>query len=281
MIYVFLSVLASTLILAIFRLMTSVGANTRHTITVSYLVASLTGFTQFSTESINSSAPWFWPAAAEGAIFYLVFRLMAKTTQVNGIAVASIATKMSVVIPVCIGIVVLNESANAIKLAGVFAGICAVFLSAGGSVQVNQWKWPALVFLGTGAIDASFKLFQELGLSEQEFPLFITTIFSFAFVVGLVHHFVCADRRLNSASVFSGIALGLTNFGTVFFILKALAQPQWESSVIFPINNFGVVALSTVTAVVLFNEKLSSGGWAGLGLAVAAIGLLYLGAKPL
>jgi len=184
---------------------------------------------------------------------------------------------MSVVIPICIGVLFLQESVNALKLLGIAAGIAAVFLSAGNSVKVSDWKWPVLVFLGSGVIDASFKLFQVWGVTEAKFPELITTIFSFAFLTGVIHHTISTDRSVNSKSVIGGIALGVTNLGSIFFILKALAQPNWESSVIYPINNFGAVVASTLVALLLFGEKLSPRGVVGVLLAVASIGLLFFG----
>ncbi|MFT5113400.1 MAG: drug/metabolite transporter (DMT)-like permease [Parasphingorhabdus sp.] len=277
MIYLLLSILASTGVLVIFRWLGSHNANTRHAITLSYLVAALFGFIFFDSDLEVVFANWFWFAAIEGGAFYFVFRLMAKTTQVNGIAVASIATKMSVVIPVCIGIFFLNESAGIVKILGIAAGIFAVVLSAGSFLQVKQSIWPILVFLGSGLIDASFKLFQIWGVSESQFPAFLTTVFSFAFVVGLIHHLTCKDRKIRLPSLFGATMLGLINFATVYFLLKALAQPSWESSLIYPMNNFGVVVLSTLVAVVIFREKLNPRGLVGLWMAVGSIGLLFLG----
>ena len=277
MVYLILSIIASTLILIIFRSMQHFGANTRHSITTSYLVSAATGFFLFAPEIPGITTPWFWPAAIEGAFFYFVFQLMARTTQTNGVAVASIATKMSVVIPVCIGVLLLHESVTFFKVLGIMTGIVAVLLSVNRDLQVKDWKWPLLVFLATGAIDSSFKLFQVWILTEQQFPAFITTIFSFAFITGLLHHLASGGGRIALNSLTSGVALGIANFGTVYFVLKALAQPQWESSTIFPINNIGVVALSTLVAILVFRERLSRRGWIALGLAVLSIGLLFYG----
>ena len=45
---------------------------------------------------------------------------------------------------------------------------------------------------------------------------------------------------------------------------------------VFPVNNFGIVALATMSAVVLFGERLAPSGWLGLSLAALSIWLLYL-----
>lgn len=275
MAYILASVLASTLILALFRWMQESKAVTRHAILISYLTSATTGAILFDVDWRLSSQGWFWPAAFEGICFYLVFRMMALTTQLAGITVASIATKMSVVIPTLIGIIALGESANALKISGLIFGILSVFLAAGARVKVAKWFLPLLVFVCTGLIDASFKLFQILGLTDAQFPGFVITVFGFAFIAAVIHHLLKPDRMINRTSVVSGVMLGLANLGTVFFILKALAQPGWESSIVFPLNNFGIVIASTLVAIFIFGERPATTTKVSLCFAATAIALLY------
>lgn len=276
MVYIVASILASTTILILFRWMAGSSAVTRHAIVVGYLTSAVAGATLFDVDWQFISQQWFWFAALEGAAFYLVFRMMAVTTEQAGITVASIATKMSVVIPTLIGILALGESVNLLKISGLVFGMVAVLLAAGSRVSVKQWMLPVLVFLSTGLIDSSFKLFQVWGLTDAQFPGFVITIFGFAFIAATVHHCLLPDRQINRVSLGSGVLLGLANLGTVYFVLKALAQPGWESSVVFPLNNFGIVLASTVTAIVLFAEKPNKTTWLSLGAAVVSIVLLYL-----
>lgn len=272
--YIFASVLASTLILVLFRWMQKAGAETRHAILVSYLTSALAGALIFSVDRSLVSQGWFWPAALEGIGFYVVFRMMALTTQTAGITVASIATKMSVVIPTLIGIVALGESVTVLKVTGLLFGILSVFLAAGSRIKVSKWALPLLVFLCTGLIDASFKLFQVWGLNDAQFPTFMTTIFGFAFIAAVVHHAMLPNKMITGISAVSGIALGLANLGTVFFILKALAQPGWESSIIFPMNNFGIVLASTLVAIAFFGERPNR--YVKFSLCLAAISIVML-----
>jgi len=273
--YILASIFASTLILILFRWMEYSKAVTRHSIVVSYLISATAGVILFDVDWSLSSQGWFWPAALEGIGFYIVFRMMALTTQLSGITVAGIATKMSVVIPTLIGIVVLGESTNLLKVGGLIFGIASVFLAAGSRVKVAKWFLPILVFLCTGLIDASFKLFQVWGLTDAQFPGFVVTIFGFAFIAGSFHHILQPDRMINRESALSGVILGLANLGTVYFVLKALAQPGWESSIVFPLNNFGVVMASTLTAIVFFAERPCTTTKLSLCCAVVAIVLLY------
>ncbi|MFK8083398.1 MAG: hypothetical protein AB8B97_24220 [Granulosicoccus sp.] len=250
-------------------------AVTRHAIAVSYLASLFAGATLFDIDWNLIAEGWFWAAALEGICFYIVFRMIALTTEHAGIAATSIATKMSVVIPTLIGIFALGETVNFLKATGLFFGALSVFLIVGWRFRVSNWALPLLVFLCTGLIDASFKLFQVWGLSASQFPGFIVTIFGFAFIASATHHMLLPDKRINHVSVLSGMALGLANLGTVYFMLKALAQPEWESSIIYPLNNVGVVLLSTVVAVVIFKERLLPSTISSLMCATVSIALLY------
>ncbi len=282
MIYLILSIASSTCVLIIFRKMKDHGANISHTIMISYFISTLCGLGFFSSGVSDFSSvwaePWFWPAAIEGIGFYLVFISIAKATQKNGVAVASIAGKMSVVIPIAMGVLLLNESITGFKMLGVFAGILAVLLSVSGTLGVKDMKWPLLVFIGSGVIDASLKIFEQWLRSPEQFPMLITIIFVFALLSALSHHIVSGQGKVEMVSVLSGLVLGVANFGTVYFLLQALALPKWESSVIYAVNNFGVVIFSILVGMVFFREKPGLRGWFGFALAIASIGMIFRGA---
>lgn len=276
MIYLIASIFSSTMILALFRLLDRSQAVTRHAICLSYLAAALTGVLFFQTAGLHFSDSWFYLAALEGAAFYIVFRLIGVTTQVCGVAVASIATKMSVVIPVAMGLILLGESVHIYKTLGIALGVISVLLAAGDRVSVNNWLLPIAAFFGTGLIDASFKMFQVWGLEDASIASFTVTIFIFAFATSLAHHLILPNRSINRSSVIYGVLLGCANFGSAFFIMKALSTSSMESSVLYPLNHFGVVISSTVVAVVLFREALGVMAGFALALALAAIVLLAM-----
>ena len=276
MIYLALGILASTLVLLLFRGIASTSANTAHVIMAGYLISALCGLGLFPVRLDDIPPLLILAAAVEGVAFYVVFRLMAQTTQVNGVAIAGIASKMGVIIPIGIGIIALGESASWLKLFGMAAGIAAVVLPLGGNLSRGDWRWPVMVFLGTGCIDASFKLFQVWGLAESEFPSLITVIFGFAFIASVLHQLRDGAQWMNRVSVAFSVPLGIANFATVYFLMMALARSGWESSVVYPINNFGVILCAALAGVFLFRERPSVRTWGGIGLAGLAIGLLYL-----
>lgn len=277
MIFIVLGILCSTSILIVFKLVDRLGAVGRHTIICSYAVSAIASTVIFSVTIDQVLSRWFIPAAFEGVAFYAVFRLIALSASSSGISVTSVASKMSVVVPILVGIIVLKEDVNSVVFAGIICGLVAVWFSVGSVHEVGEWGWPVLVFVGTGLIDTSFKLFQVQGLTEPEFPGFITTIFSFAFLFGFAHHMTNEARWINYRSVLAGVALGLANLGTVYFILMALSVPSLDSILVYSVTNFGTVLLTTVVAISLFREYIGLKGWFGLALAVVSIFLLYLG----
>ena len=72
------------------------------------------------------------------------------------------------------------------------------------------------------------------------------------------------------------------NFGSIFFIVRALnfvsAKGEiTDSSVIFGINNTGIVALSVMAGLLVFGERLKLVNWAGITLSAIALILFSLG----
>ncbi|MEQ9187677.1 MAG: EamA/RhaT family transporter [Cryomorphaceae bacterium] len=276
MIYLVLSILASIGLLVAFKMFANYGVHTRQGIMINYLVAGGVAWVVFGQNGPWLEAPWFLPSCALGVLFYLIFRVMAKVTQTNGMAVSSTATKMSVVIPVSVGLFVLNESFSTLKFIGIILGLVSIVLSVGGSMKRSDILWPLILFLGSGTIDAALKLFQYTWVSDEAFPLFIANVFLSAFVVALSHHIFTKERTVSFRTMVGGLGLGLVNLGALYFILLALALPSWESSVVFPINNFGIIAGSTLLAVFVLKERVTPRGWMGFVLASLSILILYL-----
>ncbi len=256
------------------------GADTSHTICISYAASAVTGLMILpvvpSAILDGLATRWFVFAAIEGAAFYAVFQLIARSTTVSGIAFTGLASKMSVVIPITIGLLFLGDDKDLFVVAGVLLGLVAIVLSVSGRVDIASWQWPVFVFLGTGFIDASFKLFQVWGLPESQFPSFIILIFAFAFLTGMLTYLIVDRGRIVRGSYLAGFILGLLNLGTVHFIMKALAISNLDSTWVYALNSFGIVLMSMVVALVVFKESISKTGYAGIAVAVLSIFSLSL-----
>ena len=278
------SIICSTLIFVVFKLYDTYRVNTLYAIIVNYLTAFTVGIILFEgtvafPEWIASS--WLLPAAALGMLFIFIFNLMARTSQTLGVSVASVATKMSLVIPVFLGVLLYGETLGPLKIVGVAIALAAVFFASlrpgQQRLHVRTLYLPALVFLGSGIIDGSLKYLEETRVPDREFPLFSASIFLSAALSGIL--FVAFRRGqpqppLRPKDVLGGVTLGIPNFFSVFFLLRALQYPGLNSASLFTLNNVCIVTVTTLLGIVLFRERLSARNWLGVGLALISIVLV-------
>lgn len=279
--YLALSILFSSLIFVIFKLFVRFQIQTLYAIIVNYVVACLVGIMLYPGELNIMELPsksWFWGALGLGALFIIVFNLMASTSQKLGVSVASVATKMSFVLPSILGVFLYKEELSALQIVGIVLAIFAVYLASmkqsKDAFSMSMLVLPFLVFLGSGIIDAAIKYFQELHVPEAEFALFSSLIFFFAGIIGILFILLKAAKqplKMNYKNIMGGIALGVPNFFSIYFLLLALSYKGLNSASIFTVNNVGIVLLSTILGILLFNERLNMKNWLGIGLAILSI----------
>lgn len=282
MIYLSLSILSSTAIFVLFKLFNKYNIDTIQAIVVNYITACTCGFL-FYDKPIDSagmlSSTWFYVALALGFLFISIFNVMALTAQKNGLSVASVASKMSVIIPILFGIIVYRESVGFQKIAGIILALVAVYLTSvkpkSGVVITKSIYLPIILFLGSGIIDTSVNHFAPDG----NMPLFLAIIFASAGLIGIG---IVGYKALNTKQTFGiksipfGIALGIVNYSSMYFLLKALRVDGYESSSVFTINNVAIVAVSCLVGLFLFKEQISKKNGLGILLALTAIILVTL-----
>jgi uncharacterized membrane protein len=205
---------------------------------------------------------------------------MGITAQRNGLSVASVSGKMSVVIPIIFGIIVYNEGVGFIKVIGIVMALIAVYLSSAKSdtntVKFKNLFFPLLLFIGSGLLDTGLKYVEMTSVSDGEEPLFLATIFGCAFVLGVfvvIAQLINGKFKFHWKNVLGGIVLGVPNYYSMEFLLKAF-KTDLESSTLFTINNVGIVILTTIFALFFFKEKLIKKNWIGIALAVVSIVLV-------
>ncbi len=224
--------------------------------------------------------PWFTNAGFLGCSFIFFLNLMGYITTHQGVSVTSIANKLSLAIPVSVSFYLYQEPITFLKITGIILSIGAVILSSikdqglHTTLSLKLLALPLLLFIGSGINDSFVKYAQARLLQENEFGVYNTAMFSFAALIGLfalAYSLIVQKTPFNPKAIIAGIALGVPNYFSIYVLLKAFHLTGWDSSIIFPINNIGVVALSTVVAVVLFKEPMSIINKVGLALSIIAI----------
>ncbi|VXC33113.1 EamA family transporter [Maribacter litoralis] len=287
--YLALSILFSSLIFVVFKLYTKYKVQTIYAIIVNYFIACVVGLLYYQ-KPINAfeilQKSWFWGSILLGLLFILIFNLMAATSQKLGVSVASVATKMSLTIPVLFGVFFYREVLTVLEIIGILLALLAVYFSSLKENKIKAEKWafalPILVFIGSGTIDTSIKYFQDAHMPEEEYALFSATVFASAGMFGLLfigYKSVQQQIKINLKNVIGGVCLGIPNYFSIYFLLKALQHPTWNSASVFTINNVAIVMFSTLLGIVLFKERLTFKNWLGIGLAVFSIILVAFGPK--
>lgn len=282
MISLLLSVLASSTIFVLFNLFKKIGINSFQAIVVNYFMACIVGFFGYINAGEIAEIPqreWFPGTLILGFLFIVVFNLAAITTQRSGMSVVSVATKMSVAIPVLFGIILYNESTGFLKVLGILLALVAVYLTSiktrtGIKIKKSNLIFPVLVFLGSGVIDTMIKFLETSYVSKTEVGLFSTTIFAIAGMVGIIGLLIQGFRgklKITRKNILGGLALGIPNYFSIYFLVLALRAEGFESSTVFTINNVAIALTSTLLGIVLFKEHLIPKNWIGIGLAILSI----------
>mgnify|MGYP001818557051 FL=1 len=280
------SICCSSIIFVVFKLFKTYKADTFHAIVVNYFTALGVGLLVNQEPILIQELPqktWLTGAVFLGAFFILIFNLMAATSQKLGVSVASVATKMSLAIPVIAGLILYEEHLNTMQFIGIGLALFAVYFTAykekkqGLNAELRTMVLPLLVFLGSGIIDTSIKYLQHTLVPENEYSIFSAVVFGFAGLTGILVLLLKKPEtliRLKSVNILGGIALGIPNFFSIYFLLRALKFDGLNSASVFTLNNVAIVLLTTLIGIVLFRESLSRKNWIGILLAIISILLI-------
>jgi len=283
-----LSIFFSTILLVFFKFFEKYKVDNVQAIVFNYITAATTGFIASGTypepgKWINEG--WISYAAFIGLLFFSLFIVLAVSSQKAGITITSLANKMSLVIPVIAAILLYNESVTWQKITGIILAVAGIILTSIKSNKTTKAEWlvyllPFLIFLGSGLSDTLINMVnQNFTLLAADY--FTAVLFTTSALFGMVFLLI---MLLTGKSVFQfknlfwGIALGIPNYFSIHFLFLALKESPWESSVVFPVNNMGIVILSAVFGLLFYKEKFTIINWIGLLISLGAIAIISFGA---
>ncbi|HNR20508.1 MAG TPA: DMT family transporter [Bacteroidia bacterium] len=249
-----------------------------------YVTASIFSFMFNYSENIGllpDIKNFYYASLFIGLLFIVVFFLTAKTAQEVGIGTTSVASKMSVVIPMVAGVMLYDEPLTLQKVIGLILALISVYLTRGGKKEPDGKTHtgfililPFILFIGAGLVDTSIKYSQATFINAQNQNLFVSTLFGSAAFFGgilIVKQMIMKEATIQIQSVLGGILLGLVNFFSLYFLIRALAEPGTDSGKLFTIVNIGIVLVSVVASFLFFKEVPQKKGIIGIVVAVIAI----------
>lgn len=283
MINILLCILSSTLIFILFKLIDKFKAHTFQSIIINYFVAFVLGLS-ISSNWVNLTSAyeksWFTLAIILGILFIVTFFFIGISSQKAGISITTVACKMSVIVPITFSILYYSETVTNLKLLGLTVALFALILTIWKKPEKKQEVFiiilPFILFAGIGVIDTLVKYAQQ-DYVKDEVSYFTAISFGVSLLAGLTFGLTRKNfikEFKNIPTILLGILLGIANFGSVYFMMNALNKSGFESSVVFGLNNIGIVSISVFVGLLLFKEKFKLVNWIGIVLSIVAIWLL-------
>ncbi|MFN5416328.1 MAG: EamA family transporter [Flavobacteriia bacterium] len=287
MIFLILSILASSLIFVIFRVFPKLKVDTFQAIVFNYFTACLCGFSLYGNEFKSEAlvhTDWMYFAVLCGILFISLFLVMGISSQKNGVALTSVSVKMSMAMTMLLMIVWYGESITILKITGIILAISGVLLmSWSKNSQKSETKpilWMlVLLFVGSGALDFALNFVQNNMLTYIPSSLFSAVGFGIAGTIGIVILIIQIARKKSQfhfRNVLAGIGLGIPNYFSIYLLMKSYSEMKpWSDSTVLAITNVSIVVLSAFYGFILFKEKFSALKAFGLLASLAAILVLY------
>lgn len=211
----------------------------------------------------------------------LVFLIQAWSLHKVGIVKTDIAQRLSLFIPILASYFLFNETFTTYKIIGLILAFVAIFFTLdraeNTSTDSKKWQYPLLVLVGFGVIDVLFK--KIVSVSDIPFTTSLFVVFCGAFVLTWIfnlYQIFTQKQQFSIRNLYWGIALGLLNFGNIYFYLRAHKELPENPSTVFATMNLGVIILGSLIGVIAFKEKLNKKNYFGTALALIAVVLIVL-----
>ncbi len=210
-----------------------------------------------------------------GTVFYTGFIVYQISVKNHGVGLAGAFGRMGVLVPMLFSLLVWTELPTPIQWVGIVLAMVAISIV---NVPRDQsWKEalrPSLLglFLLAGFAEFSHAIFQKYAVPELK-NVFLLSTFGWASLISIVA-VMWKGKGASKRDWLTGIAVGLPNFFSSYFLVRALLQVP--SSVAFPLFSAGAIVLIMVGGYVIFHERLKPVEKVSIGLTILAVVLINL-----
>lgn len=284
MLYILFSILSLSGIFVIFKIAGKKQLSIINIIVVNYLVAAVIGNISSGVNPLTMfSQQWLLMAVLIGVLFFVSFVIIGFSTKLVGLSITTVSAKMSVVVPIIFSVIYFGEDLGIVKIIGIVVAITGVLLSVYKPIGTQKQKInfyeiliPILLFIGMGVSDSLVKYTQHTYLTQSNIALFNSSLFYISFFSSIIYIVVTKQYKqlFNIEIWIFGAVLGLLNYYGILFFINALSLTTFDSSVIFGINNVGIVSFSVLIGLLVFKEKLNLPNKIGIVVSVLSIIIL-------
>lgn len=267
-----LAIVCSALVAVLLRIGSSRENSMYGRFTMNYFAASLLALAVSAPES----GAWLPPAPitivlgiVQGALYLGCFVLLQSNIQRNGVILSSTFSKLGVIVPILLSVVLFRELPSVLQTAGVAAALAAIIL-----LQGRRDDGPArsrmvllLLVLVSGVTDSLAKVFEQFGRMEQS-SLFLVCTFVTALIlsIGIMAY---RKERIGRWEILMGCLVGLPNYASGYFLLGAL--DDLPGVLVYPSYSAGTILLVSLIGVLAFGERPQRRQWWGMGVVLLAL----------
>ena len=274
MFYLLLAIAGSSMISILLRISSGKIKEGCSMLAFNYLTCTVLGLIYAGFTPGITRNPGF-PAAlglgvVNGILLLVSFILMQSSVRKNGVVLTSIFTKLGLLVPVVLSVVVFREVPTWVQIVGFCIAIAAIIVI---NLQkdTGRFDWSLIILLLlAGGTDAMAKIYEALGPADLTDPYLLYS-FGAAFVLctGVV---IAKKERPGFREFLFGTLIGIPNFLSSKFLLSALATVP--AVVAYPTFSVATLLVITLTGVLAFREKLKAHQWAALGAILVALVML-------
>jgi drug/metabolite transporter (DMT)-like permease len=284
MLYIFLSICCSVTVSILLKLAKRYHIDIFQAITWNYSMAILLTwiFLKPHLHNLLSSPGYIYGLL--GVLLPSLFVIVAMSIRNTGIVRTEIAQRVSLFVPIVASFLLFGEKPTVLKIIGITLGFAAILCSIpwkkerykSQKTPANAWLYLLIVFIGMGVIDVLFKRMSEFKGMSFTSSLFMVYVTAFVLsVLTLFYRFATKKSKFSWPHIMFGWILGVANFGNILFYLKAQQSMSKTPSLVFSINDIGIIVLGTFVGLFIFREKLSLLNKIGIAIAIAAIVIIY------
>ena len=286
MLYLLLAIVCGATYSVFFKLFACRGVDSLQAIAFNYLTAFALGtaFACVSGDFVVPTGVASWGTAVLlGSTFVGAFVLMARSTALTGVTLTTVASRVSLVIPVVCSFLLFPEgdAPRWVAVAVILAAMVMMFVPSGEKRRQQRLQraslllYPLGVWVLFGVNNFGLKWAQSVLIAPQESAAFSAIIFLFAVMFAVVALMVRRDKRgFEWSALWGGVTLGVANFFVTWGMLRGLAEVP--ASIFFPTYHTTIVALVAVVGTVAFKERLSKVQWLGVAVAVMGIVMFFV-----
>ena len=248
-------------------------------VTANYIVlATLLGGYYLSRGELDITAPILRVGVITGCAYVASMLVMTRALERGHVAPVLTAFRLSVLLPVLMGILVWGESVALWQTLGIGAALVSMVLMTwcnnnGKKHGLSAIGLVLLVFVLQGLVNCGNRWLHYAGLSAERLQVLFVIAATAALIGSAV--VVASRHRPQTIELRAGAGIGAYNLVVLGVLLTALSK--FPGTVLFPIHGCTILILDNLCAHFLWKELLSPVAIVGVVLGVVSIPLVAYG----